>query len=830
MVEKISQKYIYEQEAIQRRQQAARMPQNFFSAAPFVNVFGEAESAIALLEAEAQQVVDELEAEVDEREAEHKEHVRELETKHKLLVEQFKTLDARINDIGNTAVQIGDRLESLDAQKRRAAEAELLLRSMIDANQGIERPRARAAAAGGMDEQVQLMRELVLTAEECAAVPRLQRAVEFIGAAAERLENSLLATFDEAFDEDDLERARDIARVLHAWNGGRACVQHYLAKVDLFFDADAVFASANSVAPDLFEAQLNERHAHILESCVREKAVIEQVFPNPRDVLKLLLERVFAQCVAPLVASLLEKKADNAAPRVAIVSKADALTFAQQCHSAFVETRQTTIALWELLDSCKVAPVADAAGRNNNDDDGDADAGDADEKAADADEGGAGGGASSSTAVATTSAKSGGATASRGLLLEEEITPSERVRELFAPALGRYEQMEMAALDATYDEMRTQYDHRVHMILGDDEKSANNSNEDVSSDLILVTSELALEAVYGSQAAMSRACTMLVESEDEASAKLRRQREREQQQQLSILGAQEGAAPDDRLAARLASLFTSLVQFVRTALLADGVRRASAQVSRADLRSSAAVAAAVSGGLRALQATQQVLVLLQRHYHDEVLPHLQHSINWHTKCVLQVASLEKFLEVELTQCLKLCIVKFTHRLERILNEHWKKTEFKLREDELAMFDHATAGAQYTISLCRSIRQAASTCLDGANLTRFLECIALSVARALRRQIAMLQISKGGGGLKLMRDLNEMKEFFQSWPSAAVQREFELLRDIANLFVVDEAQWKSVIEASTLSRLSRNDILLLVQRRTDWKSAFAKNTFERIGIV
>jgi hypothetical protein len=754
MVEKISQKYIYEQEAVQRRQAAARMPQNFFSATPFVNVFGEAESAIALLEAEAQQCVDELEAEVDEREAEHKEHVRELEAKHKLLVEQFKTLDTRINDIGNTAVQIGDRLESLDAQKRRAAEAELLLRSMIDANQGIERPRARAAAAGGMDEQVQLMRELVLTAEECAAVPRLQRAVEFIGAAAERLENSLLATFDEAFDEDDLERARDIARVLHAWNGGRACVQHYLAKVDLFFDADAVFASANSVAPDLFEAQLHERHAHILESCVREKAVIEQVFPNPRDVLKLLLERVFAQCVAPLVAGLLEKKADGAAPRVAVVSKADALTFAQQCHSAFVETRQTTIALWELLDSCKVAPLADGGGRGGKDDgdgdgDGDGDAGggggDDDAKAGDGDDGG-GGGASASAAVAASSAKSGGASTSR-LLLEEEITPSERVRELFAPALGRYEQMEMAALDATYDEMRTQYDHRVHVILGDDEKNANNTNEDVSSDLILVTSELALEAVYGSQAAMARACTMLVESEDEASAKLRRQREREQQQQLSILGAQEGAAPDDRLAARLASLFTSLVQFVRTALLADGVRRASAQVSRADLRSSAAVAAAVSGGLRALQATQQVLVLLQRHYHDEVLPHLQHSINWHTKCVLQVASLEKFLEVELTQCLKLCIVKFTHRLERILNEHWKKTEFKLREDELAMFDHATAGAQYTISLCRSIRQAASTCLDGANLTRFLECIALNVARALRRQIAMLQISKGGGGLK-----------------------------------------------------------------------------------
>lgn len=65
--------------------------------------------------------------------------------------------------------------------------------------------------------------------------------------------------FDEAFDDDDLSRANEIAIVLYDWNGGRACVQvsihchqcpvdlsylfsrqRYLAKVDLFFDVDVV--------------------------------------------------------------------------------------------------------------------------------------------------------------------------------------------------------------------------------------------------------------------------------------------------------------------------------------------------------------------------------------------------------------------------------------------------------------------------------------------------------------------------------------------------------------------------------------------------------------
>ena len=57
--------------------------------------------------------IEELGGAVREREAEHHATVRELEARHKELVHAFKALDARVNDIGNSAVQIGDRVRKL---------------------------------------------------------------------------------------------------------------------------------------------------------------------------------------------------------------------------------------------------------------------------------------------------------------------------------------------------------------------------------------------------------------------------------------------------------------------------------------------------------------------------------------------------------------------------------------------------------------------------------------------------------------------------------------------------------------------------------------------
>ena len=54
-------------------------------------------------------------------------------------MDNFKELDTRINSIGNAAIQIGDRLESLDAQKTRAAQAEALIRTFMELNSGVER-------------------------------------------------------------------------------------------------------------------------------------------------------------------------------------------------------------------------------------------------------------------------------------------------------------------------------------------------------------------------------------------------------------------------------------------------------------------------------------------------------------------------------------------------------------------------------------------------------------------------------------------------------------------------------------------------------------------
>ena len=64
------------------------------------------------------------------------------------------------------------------------------------------------------------------------------------------------------------------------------------------------------------------------------------------------------------------------------------------------------------------------------------------------------------------------------------------------------------------------------------------------------------------------------------------------------------------------------------------------------------------------------------------------------------------MERELTQCLSLCVGKHTHRVDRILNQQWKKVEFKLREDEFAMFEQPTEAVQHVVDLCRSVQKIA----------------------------------------------------------------------------------------------------------------------------
>ena len=140
------------------------------------------------------------------------------------------------------------------------------------------------------------MKRLTATADECAGIARCARGVDMVAKAADSFENTLLTNFDEACAEDDRAKARRIATILFSWNGARGCIQHYLAKVDIFSNEE--FLPPNKYVDETYFA---DRQQRILAACRREKERIVAIFPNAEVVLAQLGERVFEMCIAPLV-------------------------------------------------------------------------------------------------------------------------------------------------------------------------------------------------------------------------------------------------------------------------------------------------------------------------------------------------------------------------------------------------------------------------------------------------------------------------------------------------------------------------------------------------
>ena len=64
----------------------------------------------------------------------------------------------------------------------------------------------------------------------------------------------------------------------------------------------------------------------------------------------------------------------------------------------------------------------------------------------------------------------------------------------------------------------------------------------------------------------------------------------------------------------------------------------------------------------------------------------------------------------------------------------------------------------------------------------------------------------------MRDLTEYKHFAKRLGGDLVQQKFAILRDIANIFIVEQENLQTLIDDSALSHLEREELLALLHRR------------------
>lgn len=244
---------------------------------------------------------------------------------------KFETLESRLGAVGNTAIRIGEQLETIDKHRKRAAEAKDIIQYFIEFNDG-KTERLDAVRDSGQDGEYRaaiIARRLSTIAKEVDLLgTELGRAS--IEKFCEALEKSLLSQFDTAYKEEDRLIMAHIAKTLMEFNGGNSCVQSYVAQHAFFINLLKLAqndeqAETEGDSNDKTHQALPRLYDEIRQTITAEWEVINQVFPNALSVMQNFLQRIFAQSIQNFLEVVLKHAAK--------LSKEEYLESLAICHS-----------------------------------------------------------------------------------------------------------------------------------------------------------------------------------------------------------------------------------------------------------------------------------------------------------------------------------------------------------------------------------------------------------------------------------------------------------------------------------------------------------------
>lgn len=346
--------------AAQRRRSGAN-PQTF-DPKPFIRTFEHALTRLDALSEEREAHENDLSNAVRRAEAQHRQHCATLQRKLDEALESFSGLEGRLDSsfdtttvngyapgagTGTVALQIGERLEELDKQKKRAEDAKVLIQCWQDVSERgdisyLEDVR-RLGGGEGKVKCAHIARQLLrisnrLSAPDQSSNPpngskssngdvtthangiiQHDKTNEVIERFLERLEKDLLEQFDESKRQHNEHAMRECATALYDFNDGASVIARYVNQHDFFLERSHMVTAEVSNDRDLWD-RLADPDADApgvelsLQSLVdevklvleEESFTIKQVFPFHEAVLHTFIQRVFQQSIQQRLEMLLE--------------------------------------------------------------------------------------------------------------------------------------------------------------------------------------------------------------------------------------------------------------------------------------------------------------------------------------------------------------------------------------------------------------------------------------------------------------------------------------------------------------------------------------------
>lgn len=299
---------------------------------PYIRTFESTLRELKQLGIEANDRKQRAERDVDEYELKHSDNVLQLTPKITSIESKFDNLDDKISQISAKIDPLGQELNKITNSRDRSTETIFLIRAYhgfytkekydpLETLRTSKRYDDKIKCAKTVNNLLSLAKKIDSSSE----IPKTEKCVGSIEKFSELMERQLLNRFEVASEENEFDTMKEIAKILFEFNGGANVVQAFVSKNDLLLEAErqdedegnnsildneALWVSLsdpNYGGGEILKDEATELLLNRLRVAIKGQArIVQQVFDDPIPVLKIFIQRIYAQMIQNKVTTMLQ--------------------------------------------------------------------------------------------------------------------------------------------------------------------------------------------------------------------------------------------------------------------------------------------------------------------------------------------------------------------------------------------------------------------------------------------------------------------------------------------------------------------------------------------
>ncbi|KAI8051452.1 exocyst complex component Sec10-like protein [Syncephalis plumigaleata] len=667
----------------------------------------------------------------------------------------FENLEARISEVGNTAIQIGERLDAVEKQRNRAIEARELIEYYLEfADHRVD--RLEDLRMSNPDDQLKaaiIARRIYTIAKDVTTEgsEKTKRAIERY---CEVLENGLLENFEEAMQHHDIRGMEASARILYEFNGGRSCVQRYLNQRPFFLESVELSPPEEAITPELkCDPLLDGLFQQLEQQLMPEWENISNIFPNAGEVMQIFVQRAFTLSIQNYMVKLLN--------RAESVSNVAFLRILAACHARTMVTVREIRRFDDLVVRPSIKGTAEQANAE---------------------------GASNSDVLFRPSMSKDSASATLSACVDRCM------EDLFAPYTenNRYLNRERQALTEVftrilkpfmdYQAERRQVMKSKNALVRKLKDAAGANVEDVQMTLPEENGRLRKSTVVR---------MLLVHAE--------------------AMGRCAELASTQELPKYVDQLYRMLIEQLNTNYIDIGLDAALEDLELNDVKVEPSLKE-----LAVVRSANRAALLEQTHFKQAIIPLLSRMSVGTREILLTQRSTMGALEDKANKVMNKAIDAIISWLSNSLAKQ-KKKDFQPRDQDLDLMSLATPACNMCIEYLRKVQDISKDYLDEVNREAFLLELGVTFHELLLEHLKKFTVS-ATGGLVLSKDIAKYQEAIDRFKIQGLSERYEMLRELGNIYLVKPEILRSLLSEGYLAKLDRRGLLPFLKMREDWSSA------------